>query len=126
MKNLSLIGFIAQALIRRRMTKEEIQDYVSEYNEEAQYADGFDEAFLGILERFGQSPLAAYDRDKCIDILMTQFSQARADIPEDNDECYDETEIYGEAVEYFEYNVIGAWVGEHTPVFVTRYVPNKS
>ena len=97
------------------MIKEEIQDYVSEYNEEALLADGFEEAFLGILERFGQSPLVAYDRDKCIDILMAQFSQARADIP-----------IYEEAVEYFEYNVIGAWVGEHTPVFVTRYVPNNS
>ena len=108
------------------MTKEEIQDYVSEYNEEALLADGFEEAFLGIVERFGQSPLVAYDRDKCIEILMEQFSQARADIPEDNDEAYDETQIYEEAVEYFEYNVIGAWGGEHTPVFVTRYVPNKS
>ena len=105
------------------MTKSELQDFVSEYNEEALLADGFEEAFLGICHRFGQSPLASYDRDKCIEILMEQFIQARADIPEDNDESYDETQIYEEAIEYFEYNVIGAWVGEHTPVFVTRYTP---
>ena len=108
------------------MTKEEIQDFVSEYNEEALLADGFDDAFIGICHRFGQPPLVAYDREKCIDILMEQFSQARIDIPEDNDEAYDEPHLYEEAVEYFEYNTIGAWVGEHTPVFITRYVPNKS
>ena len=27
---------------------------------------------------------------------------------------------YEEAVEYFEFNVIGAWVGEQTPMFLTK------
>jgi hypothetical protein len=26
---------------------------------------------------------------------------------------------YNEAIEYFEFNIIGAWVGEHTPLFLT-------
>jgi hypothetical protein len=26
-----------------------------------------------------------------------------------------------EAMEFFEFNVVGAWVGEHTPIFVDTY-----
>ena len=97
------------------MNKSEIQDYVSEYNEEALLADGFEEAFLGICDRFGQPPLLAYDREKCLDILMQQFQ-------EDNE--VDQSQLYEEAIEFFEYNVIGAWMGENTPVFLTT-CPNQ-
>ncbi len=62
-------------------------------------ADGFDAAFIGTGERCGQPNIAVYDRDMCIDILAN-------DMP------------YAEAVEYFEFNVAGAWVGEQTPIFV--------
>ena len=65
------------------MNKSEIQDYVSEYNEEALLADGFEEGFLGICDRFGQPPLVAYDREKCLAILMQQFQ-------EDNDIIYED------------------------------------
>ena len=65
-------------------------------------ADGFEEAFIGMCERFGMQPVAAYDRDKCIDILIQRDQMT-----------------YDGAEEFFDFNVIGAWAGDLTPVFVT-------
>lgn len=62
-------------------------------------ADGFSEALIGMGNRFTYD-VAVYDYTKCIEILAREM-------PED------------EAVEYFEFNVVGAYMGEHTPVFVT-------
>lgn len=78
------------------------RDVLAEANEEMLFCDGFDEALIGVVERFGQNPLALYDRDKCIDILMKQGIKDR-----------------DEAEEYFCFNTIGAWVGENTPCFAT-------
>jgi hypothetical protein len=64
-------------------------------------ADGFDEAFLGVAVQFN-TPMAIYDRKKCIEILMRDMSE---------DEAY----------EYFEFNVIGAYVGENTPAFIELF-----
>ena len=60
----------------------------------------YEDAIIGIAYRFGQDPLVAYDMDKVIDIL-------RKDMPDDTD-----------ALEYFEYNIIGAWMGDKTPIFI--------
>ena len=64
--------------------------------------DGFDEAILGVCERFGTSPIVAYDVDKCLQILVKGGMSLE------------------EAREYFEFNILGAWVGEGTPTFITR------
>jgi hypothetical protein len=79
---------------------EEIIEKLKEVNESALLADGLEGALFGICNRFGQNPLAAYDMEKIFKIYM------------------DEGMTYDEAVEYFEFNVIGAWVGEDTPVFI--------
>lgn len=63
-------------------------------------ADGFDDAILGLGRRCGQPDLLVYDVDKCVAILM-------------KDGMTDE-----EAIEYFEFNVVGAWMGEGTPIFL--------
>ena len=61
-------------------------------------ADGFEQAFIGVGRQFNKE-LAIYDRGKCIKILSQNM-------PSD------------EAEEYFEFNVVGSYVGELTPVFV--------
>jgi len=61
----------------------------------------FDEAIIGTTERFGMSVCVAYDKDKIIEILMRDMSEE-------------------EAIEYFEYNILGAWMGAYTPCFVSR------
>jgi hypothetical protein len=53
-------------------------------------------------EIFNRPPLATYDRDKCIDILMKRDGMTLDD-----------------AIDFFNYNVTGSWVGESTPAFIT-------
>jgi hypothetical protein len=50
----------------------------------------------------GFKTLAVYDVDKCLDIFMTRDGMT-----------------YEEAVEFFDFNVSGAYMGENTPIFVT-------
>lgn len=88
------------------MTREELivklQDSVLA-DEELLLADGFEDAFLGVLERFGMEPIVVYDRAKCIEILMTRDGMT-----------------YEGAEEHFGFNVTGAWVGDRTPAFLER------
>lgn len=70
-------------------------------------ADGFDDAILGLGRRCGQPDLLVYDVDKCVDILM-------------KDGMTNE-----EAIEYFEFNVVGARMGEGTPIFLYRGVEDE-
>jgi hypothetical protein len=66
-------------------------------------ADGFEDAFIGVCMRFGWNGyVAAYDYEKCIRILIDKGAGSRE-----------------EAEEYFQYNVVGAWVGDMTPVFIS-------
>jgi len=79
-----------------------IVNIVTEANEDALLADGLEDALIGIVERFGQPPLALYDREKCIQIFMDRDGMTWQD-----------------AEEFFQLNVIGAWVGNGTPAFAT-------
>ena len=63
-------------------------------------ADGFEDALIGYGTRFSYD-VAVYSTSKCLKILMGR------------DGMSDE-----EAMEYFTFNVTGAYVGEHTPVFL--------
>jgi len=74
---------------------------MEELNPDALKPDGLEGAIVGIAERCGMSPLFVIDRNKCIAILQEEGMSEE------------------EAVEYFEFNVIGAYVGEHTPLFFT-------
>lgn len=84
-----------------QMGVQDIKDVLAEAHEDAQLADGFDDALIGLAERHGFGPVAAYDRNHCINMLTKQGMTTK------------------EAEEHFEYNVIGSWVGDGTPVFVT-------
>ena len=80
------------------MTREEI----AEINPEALLCDGFDEAIIGIAERINLGPVVAYSVDKIIDIMIQRDGMT-----------------YGEAMEYFDYNILGSWMGDNTPIFIT-------
>ena len=64
------------------------------------FADGFDGALIGLGTQFTQ-PVAVYDLDKCREILAAQGVPAE------------------QIDEHLEFNVLGAWVGPATPVFIT-------
>jgi hypothetical protein len=91
---------------RAKAARQLVEDDLVELggHEKLLFADGFDEALIGYVERFGNEgrvQVALYDRRKCIEILM----QGGMDLEG--------------AVEHFEFNVIGAYVGEYTPAFAT-------
>jgi len=65
-------------------------------------ADGFEDAIIGI-----SGEKLVYSINKCIDILMTKDKMS--------------TE---EAIEYFYFNVEGAYVGEKTPIWVNDEIFN--
>ena len=80
--------------------------YVNHADEEGNgilLADGFEDAFVGVGSAYYNPPVAVYDYDRCIDLLV-------------NDDC-----DYEQAIEYFEFNVIGAYVGPQTPMFIRLF-----
>jgi hypothetical protein len=62
---------------------------------------GFDDALIGFSQRMNEPTLAVYDYLKMIDILM------------DRDHM-----DYEEADEFLQFNTVGAWFGERTPIIV--------
>ena len=63
--------------------------------------DGFHDAIIGIGSRCGQEAVISYSVSKILDILMQK-------------DGFD----YMEALEYFSFNIEGAWIGEMTPIFI--------
>jgi hypothetical protein len=70
--------------------------------EELLKMDGFNDCIVGVVEQFGRPPITCYDLEKVIAQLITESGM-------------DEEE----AREWWEYNMIGAYVGEETPCFLT-------
>ena len=92
---------------------QQITDYLEEYYpddlDKILLADGFEEAFMGVVESFGTAPKACYNYDACINILMAESGQDEAGMTHD------------EAEEYLEFNVTQAYVGENTPAFIRGF-----
>lgn len=79
----------------------QINEYLESIGESTLLADGFDEALIGFSQRMNEPMLAVYSYEKMVQVLM------------DNDDL-----SYDDAVEYVDFNVVGAWVGEQTPIIV--------
>ena len=75
--------------------------WIKRLEDEVLFADGFDEAVLGIARRAAQPDVVAYDYEKCVQVLV------------ERDEMTEE-----EAREYMEFNVVGTFVGKRTPIFI--------
>ncbi len=66
--------------------------------------DGLEEAFVGVVTDFHRQSVACYDYDKIVDLLMSR----------DGMEWHD-------AVEHVDFNIAGGYLGEQTPLILTRY-----
>lgn len=64
------------------------------------FMDGFDDCIAGVVSSFGRPDVVCYDLNKVIDKLVSQGMDKEG------------------AWEYFEYNMIGAYVGPTTPCFI--------
>jgi hypothetical protein len=83
------------------------REQIAETDPDILFMDGHDDALIGIAMRFGMNEVACYDYDKVIAGLRKGGM---------TDE---------EAQEWFEFNQIGSWVGDYTPVFV-RLIPAEA
>lgn len=84
-------------------TPEQIADELASENEEAILFDGFLSALVGICYQFGRPPVACYNYEQCLALLIDQGMDQE------------------QAREYFEYNTLGSGLGENTPVVVNLF-----
>ncbi len=82
-------------------TRDDIQTYLEHQDETVLLADGFEHAFLGTTQRINEPPLAVYSYPLMVETLTLRDGMT-----------------YLEAEEYIDFNVVGAWVGEQTPIIV--------
>ena len=61
----------------------------------------YDAAIIGVVERAGGSAVIAYDTQKILSILERSMPME-------------------DAQEYFDYNILGAYMGDKTPVYITQ------
>ena len=66
------------------------------------FYDEFDSAFVGFGWQFNVGPIATYDQDLVMEILMSDGTSEE------------------DALEHFGFNVQGSYVGERTPIFLTH------
>jgi len=79
---------------------------------EALLADGLAAGLIGYGERCGQPTIAVYDSALCVEALADTMAVGEPELPR--------SELLAMAAEYFEFNTLGAWVGDKTPIWVTR------
>jgi hypothetical protein len=84
---------------RSRLSLDDLGDM---YEGELLKMDGFDDCVIGMCIRFGQEPVILYDVEK---ILAKHMKSGMT---------------RDEAEEFFEFNQIGAWVGDRTPAFCRK------
>ena len=73
---------------------------LNEYAEGAILLDGFDDCILGISEQFGEDVRVVYSKEKILDKLSEEMTVE-------------------EAVEFYEFNILGGYFGEQNPIFLS-------
>jgi hypothetical protein len=81
------------------------EDILDQFGDDAHtmlFVDGFDDCLVGVGSAFGGDLCAIYDADAIVESLMKQGMD------------------YAEALEHFDFNIAGAYVGEQTPIFMHK------
>jgi hypothetical protein len=94
-----------------------IRDEIAEINPEALLLDGFDEAIIGMAERINLGPVIAYDVEKIIQILANDMEVEEDDL--EDGQSIEDLKI-SMSYEYFYFNIQGAWMGDYTPIFISK------
>jgi hypothetical protein len=85
--------------------EDDLRKWDEEHDDGALFVPGFDAALIGVGVQFSRE-IAIYDYDKCLDVLIERDGMDVED-----------------AIDYMEYNVLGAYVGKSTPIFLIRKEP---
>lgn len=89
---------------RFSLQTQKILEWIDETFEIIVYPDGFEDCIVGVAEKFGGPPVAVLDLEKILSKLRKEGM------------------TYEKAIEYFEYNILGSYLGDQTPVYM--HVPN--
>jgi hypothetical protein len=92
-------------LIKKAKENRKLLDQAADDNGlELLAADGYDAAIVGVVNGIGlPAPLVVYDRELVLQVMQVVDGMTEED-----------------AHEHFSFNVEGSYVGENTPVFLTR------
>lgn len=85
------------------MASRRIEELFGWLDEEVLLFDGFEEALIGWARPMNSPTLAVYDWNTMIDIMMSR------------DGC-----DMDDAIEFIDFNVVGAYVGPQTPIILYR------
>tara|TARA_R100000908_G_C3707171_1_gene115247 strand:+ start:566 stop:823 length:258 start_codon:yes stop_codon:yes gene_type:complete len=82
------------------MDRKDIEEIYGEDEPYLLFADGFDEAIIGTVYDGGRTRVV-YDMEIILEVLMNRDEMT-----------------YEDAVDYFEFNVAGSYMGEYTPLYL--------
>jgi hypothetical protein len=83
------------------MSSNPIREHLEQEYADLLLMDGLDDAIIGVSQRINEPMLSVYSWEKIVEILTKR---------DDMD--------FEDAVEFIEFNILGAWVGEKTPIIV--------
>lgn len=79
------------------------REAIAEIDEDVLLADGLDDAFIGLTANTHFPPIAVYDLDQCVEVLVRRDGMSHED-----------------AEEHLAFNTTCCYVGERTPIYVRR------
>ena len=85
---------------QRTMNRADITDLYGDDEPNILFAEGFDEAIAGVVWD-GERTRVVYDTELILELLMGRSEMT-----------------YEEAVEYFDFNIAGSYMGEYTPFYL--------
>ena len=77
------------------------REAIAEVDPEILLADGLDDAFIGLSVGHHHKPVACYSYERAVEIIARRDGMG-----------------YEAAEEYLQFNTLGAYVGEYTPIWV--------
>jgi hypothetical protein len=89
--------------MKKKKSSNDIRSKLAEYNEEMVVLEGFDNAIIGVAHQYGQPPVALYDIEKIVKIIMKEES------------CTKE-----EAEEFVHYNIVNAHFSDSNPIYMEK------
>ena len=92
---------LAQVFAEERHAKQRVRE-LHAADPELLKMDGYDTCIMGVVKRFGQADIICYDLEKVLNQLVRRGMTRE------------------EAEEWFEFNMIGSWVGPRTPCFLSK------
>jgi hypothetical protein len=81
---------------------QDLKDLIETFADDPMIMDGYDDCIIGVIERFGQTNHVVYDYDLVIKKLMSEGMTEE------------------EASEWYNFNMLGSYVGESTPAFIHK------